>query len=168
MPAFGNRPSPFDPCDDFHGREDHKQQHHNAEGKGEDDVHRVHMLQPIEGVDKLPFIRCLEGEGFQDGAVVVVNGECVSREFKVCFPPGFFESIHPVKYFHVTGFFLERVVPLFPDLQTAETFLEIIGAEGVNGLIDPLVFDTALTLYISGNSKDEKTDREGEEEYSFH
>jgi len=78
MPAFGDRPSRFDPCDDFHGREDHKQEHHYTEGECQHEVHGRHGLESIEGVDELFFIRCFEGEGFQCCAVVIVEGEGIA------------------------------------------------------------------------------------------
>jgi len=126
------------------------------------------ISQAVKLVDELDLFVRFEGDGSEGCAVFVPDDEGAVFQFQVRFGPLFLQGIETVENLHIAGFFLEIFVGFAADLQTAETFFEVPGAETVDRLIDAFVFGGSLTLHVGGETKEDKSSCQSDKKYLFH
>jgi len=166
MPFFGYSDLLLQPCDDLHGREDHKEQHHYAEDKCQDNID--HTSYPVIAVQKSILFLLFERYALERGAGIIADDQGMVFKAEMLLTPLFFQRFKAVEELPVVGLLFEILIRFAAYLQAAEALLHIVGAVLSDDLVDAGIFGSGSALHEGGDAKEQKTDREQNKKRFFH
>ncbi len=166
MPFFGYSDLLLKPCDDLHGREDHKEQHHYAEDKCQDNID--HASYPVIAVQKSILFLLFERNALERGAGIIADDQGMVFKAEMLLTPLFFQRFETMKDLHIIRLLFEVFIRFAADLKTAETLLYIVGAIGLDDGVDTGIFVCRFTLDKGRGAKEQKTNSKQGEERFFH